>query len=65
MRALGHADVLLREPTGMALVGELYELGGPPSSEQLERIARAWRSFRTWAFVLVRSASSRLVTASS
>lgn len=61
VRALGHTDVLpADEPTGRAVLGELYGLGGPASTEQLARIAEAWRPYRTWALVLVRAAAHRL-----
>jgi len=61
VRALGHTDVLPPdEPTGRAVVGELYRLGGPATSEQLAQIADAWRPYRTWALVLVRAAAPRL-----
>lgn len=61
VRALGLADALpLHEPTGRAVVGELYRLGGPATTEQLARISDAWRPYRTWALVLVRAAAARL-----
>ncbi len=61
VRAIGHADVLpVGEQIGLQIVGELYDLGGPATSEQLEQIAQAWRPFRTWALVLVRAAAHRL-----
>ena len=61
IRASGFADVLPRdEAKALALVGELYGLGGPATAEQLTAIAEAWRPFRTWAVVLIRAAASRL-----
>ncbi len=61
IRASGFADVLPdREPKALALVGELYGLGGPATTEQLTAIAEAWRPYRTWAVVLIRAAASRL-----
>ncbi|HEY6234980.1 MAG TPA: hypothetical protein VIW69_07785 [Candidatus Elarobacter sp.] len=61
VRASGFADVLpCDEQKALALVGGLYGLGGPASSEQLTEIAEAWRPFRTWAVVLIRAAASRL-----
>ena len=62
IRASGFADVLPRdEQKALALVGELYALGGPATSEQLTEIAEVWRPFRTWAVVLIRAASSRVM----
>jgi DNA-3-methyladenine glycosylase II len=61
IRASGFADVLPPdEQKALALVGELYGLGAPATSEQLAEIAEAWRPFRTWATVLIRAAASRL-----
>jgi len=66
IRASGFADVLpTSEPKALALVGELYGLGGPATSEQLTEIAEAWRPFRTWAVVLIRAAASRLTATAS
>jgi DNA-3-methyladenine glycosylase II len=63
-RASGFADVLPRdEQKALALVGELYGLGGPATAERLTGIAEAWRPFRTWAIVLIRAAASRLAPA--
>jgi DNA-3-methyladenine glycosylase II len=61
IRASGFADVLPHEEQKvLALVGELYGLGGPATAEQLTKIAEAWRPFRTWSVVLIRAAASRL-----
>jgi DNA-3-methyladenine glycosylase II len=66
IRASGFADVLPRdEQKALALVGELYGLGGPATPEQLSEIAEAWRPYRTWAIVLIRAATSRLTGAES
>ena len=63
IRASGFADVLPHEEhKALALVGELYGLGGPATSEQLAEIAEAWRPYRTWAVVLMRAAASRLTS---
>ena len=35
--------------------GHFYGLGGPATVEQLTALAEAWRPFRTWATVLLRS----------
>jgi len=64
IRASGFADVLPRdEQKALALVGDLYGLGGPATAEQFAEIAEAWRPFRTWAVVLIRAAASRLTPA--
>lgn len=64
VRALGHTDVLPDdEPQGRAALGELYGLGRPATTEEQVHIAEAWRPYRTWAMVLVRAASGRLVPA--
>ena len=64
IRASGFADVLPRdEQKALALVGELYELGGPATSVEFAEIAESWRPFRTWATVLIRAGASRLVPA--
>jgi DNA-3-methyladenine glycosylase II len=64
VRALGHTDVLAtEEPQALALVGSLYGLAGPASVTELEEIAQAWTPWRTWALVLVRTASRRLESA--
>jgi DNA-3-methyladenine glycosylase II len=61
IRASGFTDVLPRdENKALALVGDLYGLGGPATAEQLIEIAEAWRPYRTWATVLIRAAASRL-----
>jgi DNA-3-methyladenine glycosylase II len=61
IRASGFTDVLPRdEIKALALVGDLYGLGGPATAEQFTEIAEAWRPYRTWATVLIRAAASRL-----
>lgn len=61
VRALGHPDVLPEEePRAMALLGELYGLGGPATAAQLREIGASWSPYRTWALVLVRAAAGRL-----
>lgn len=61
IRASGFADVLpLEERKALALVGELYGLGGAATPEQLTALAEAWRPYRTWAVVLIRAAAARL-----
>ncbi len=61
IRATGLADVLPREePRVRQLVAELYGLEGACTPEEFDEIGANWRPFRTWAAVLIRSASSRL-----
>lgn len=61
IRSVGFTDVLPREePLLRGLVGELYQLDGPASPEQLSEIAEAWRPLRTWISVLIRAATPRL-----
>jgi len=61
IRATGLADVLpVDEPRLSALVGGLYDLAGPSTSEELAAIAERWRPLRTWAAVLIRAAAHRV-----
>lgn len=63
VRALGHPDLLpADEPVGRAAVGQLYGLAAPPTVAQLAEIAEGWRPYRTWALVLARAASSRVLS---
>jgi len=63
IRATGVTDVIpLNEPRLQALLGELYQLGGPATPAQVEQLGEQWRPWRTWAAVLVRSAGPRLLT---
>lgn len=60
IRAIGATDILPdAEPKLQALVGELYALGRPATPDEMERIARPWAPFRTWAAVLIRAAAHR------
>jgi DNA-3-methyladenine glycosylase II len=62
VRATGVTDVLpLNEPRMFALLGQLYELSGPVSPKEAERVAEAWRPWRTWVAVLVRAAGPRVL----
>jgi DNA-3-methyladenine glycosylase II len=62
VRATGFSDVLPPDQRRLApLVGRLYGLPGPASPEEVERIAEAWRPFRTWVAVLVRSTAAQLL----
>jgi DNA-3-methyladenine glycosylase II len=61
-RGTGFADVLpVNEPKLLALVARLYRLAAPPAPAQLHQIAEAWRPLRTWAAVLIRAATPRLL----
>jgi DNA-3-methyladenine glycosylase II len=62
IRATGVTDMLpLDEPRLFGLVGELYGVPGPVTPKAVERVAEAWRPWRTWVSVLVRSAGPRLL----
>ncbi|MBS1905985.1 MAG: DNA-3-methyladenine glycosylase 2 family protein [Actinobacteria bacterium] len=62
LRACGLADAMSMqaEHTRVA-VQALYGLDHEPGDAELERIAEAWRPFRTWAAVSLRAIGSRLV----
>jgi DNA-3-methyladenine glycosylase II len=63
IRACGLTDVLsTQEDHTRAAVQELYGLDHRPDDHELERIAEAWRPFRTWAAVALRAVGSRLRT---
>ena len=60
LRSTGATDILtLAEPHLPAYVAHFYELPHPASPGELERIAEAWRPFRTWTSVLIRVAGDR------
>lgn len=62
IRACGLADVLsTQEDHTRAAVQALYGLDHAPDDAELERIAEAWRPFRTWAAVSLRAVGSRLL----
>jgi DNA-3-methyladenine glycosylase II len=64
IRACGLTDVLpSMEEMALALVGTLYDLPGPATKAQLEEIAEKWKPYRTWAVVLIRAASWRILPA--
>jgi DNA-3-methyladenine glycosylase II len=64
LRSTGVTDVLpTNEPRVLACAGELYGLGGPMSQSEFEARARAWRPWRTWATVLIRAATHRVLAA--
>jgi DNA-3-methyladenine glycosylase II len=57
LRSTGATDIqTLNEPHLPAYVAHFYGLPGPASRAELERIADAWRPFRTWTSVLIRVA---------
>lgn len=61
IRATGVTDVLpTNEPKALELAGRLYGDGSPLSAERFSEVAEAWRPWRTWCTVLLRSAGSRL-----
>ena len=61
IRACGVTDVLsTQEEHSRTAVQELYGLDHRPDDDELERIAEAWRPFRTWATVALRAVGSRL-----
>jgi DNA-3-methyladenine glycosylase II len=60
LRSTGATDILtLAEPRLPAYVAHFYGLPHPASPAELERIADAWRPFRTWTSVLIRVAGDR------
>ena len=60
IRALGLTDVLsVQEDHTRELVREKYGFDHVPSDAELEKVAEAWRPFRTWAAVTLRALSSR------
>lgn len=64
IRAVGFADVApTHEPQAQRLLGALYGLGAAATPDQFERIAEAWRPWRTWASVYVRAVGPRVLSA--
>lgn len=60
LRSTGATDILtLGEPRLPAYVRHFYGLAKAPGPAELERIAEAWRPFRTWSGVLIRVAGDR------
>lgn len=60
LRSTGATDILtLAEPRLPVYVAHFYGLRGPAIPAELERIADAWRPFRTWTSVLIRVAGDR------
>jgi DNA-3-methyladenine glycosylase II len=64
IRALGLTDVLsAQEDHTRELVRENYGFDHEPTNAELEKVAEAWRPFRTWAAVTLRALSRRDGTA--
>jgi len=62
IRAAGVADVFpLNEPRLLTTLGRLYDRPGPLAPKEAERLAEAWRPWRTWVAVLCRAAGPRLL----
>jgi DNA-3-methyladenine glycosylase II len=62
IRATGFRDVLpADEPLARDLITRLYKLDKHCEPADFERIAQAWRPYRTWATVLVRAAGHRVL----
>jgi len=62
IRACGLTDVLsTQEGHGRDAVRDLYGLDHDPDDAELAAIAEGWRPFRTWAAVMLRALSPRLV----
>jgi len=60
IRAMGLTDVLsVQEDHTRELVREHYGFDHAPTDAELEKIAEAWRPFRTWAAVTLRALSTR------
>ena len=62
LRSTGATDVMTYgEPRLPGYVAHFYGTGpGPASREDLVRISKGWRPFRTWSAVLIRVAGDRL-----
>jgi DNA-3-methyladenine glycosylase II len=57
LRSTGATDILtLNEPHLPAYVAHFYGLPKPATPVELQRIAEAWKPFRTWTSVLIRVA---------
>jgi DNA-3-methyladenine glycosylase II len=63
IRGTGFTDVLpVGEPRVLGLTAQLYGLPEPPTDPEFRALAEPWRPFRTWAAVLIRAATSRLLS---
>ena len=64
IRGTGFTDVLpVSEPRALALTAQLYGLDEPPDEARFRALAEPWRPFRTWAVVLIRAATNRILGA--
>jgi DNA-3-methyladenine glycosylase II len=62
VRGTGFADVLpVGEPRVLDLAARLYELDAPPSEAEFRALAEPWKPLRTWAAVLIRAATGRVL----
>jgi len=60
LRATGATDIVTHgEPRLPDYVRHFYGLSEAPRAAEMERLAEAWRPFRTWAAVLIRVAGDR------
>lgn len=56
LRGAGEPDYLpTAEPRLRRAVALAYDMDGGPSNDEVEELAEAWRPYRTWAAVLLRS----------
>jgi DNA-3-methyladenine glycosylase II len=61
LRSTGATDILtLNEPHLPAYVAHFYGLPKPATPAELQRIAEAWKPYRTWTSVLIRVAGDRV-----
>ncbi len=64
IRASGFADASVIEvPHALATAGRLYGKGSPLTASEFAKRAQAWKPFRIWATVLIRSTGPQLVGA--
>lgn len=62
VRGTGFTDVLpVREPRVLDLAARLYQLDEPPTEAGFRALAQPWKPFRTWAVVLIRAATARVL----
>lgn len=62
VRGTGFTDVLpVNEPRALDLAARLYGLDAPPSQAEFGALAESWTPFRTWAVVLIRAATARVL----
>jgi DNA-3-methyladenine glycosylase II len=62
VRGTGFTDVLpVREPRVLDLAARLYQLDELPTEAGFRALAQPWKPFRTWAVVLIRAATARVL----